>query len=111
MEPSVKLSEVQYLNLNFLLTIQASIRRDFVAASYIYRFTVDQAKKLADAAPEAIQLLVANLKNECLFSPRKNLVQLLETPPGLLVAMSAVHNDDTTELANQRVERRAQENV
>jgi len=110
MEPRSKFSEVQFLNLHFLLIIQASIKSDIVAATYIYRITVDQAKKLADAAPEAILLLVANLKSECLFSLRKNLAQLLDIPHGLLGAISSVHNDDTTEPANQRFERRAREN-
>ena len=72
MEPRSKFSEVQFLNLHFLLIIQARIKSDIVAATYIYRITVTPAKKLADADPDAILLIIANLQRTVLVSHLKN---------------------------------------
>jgi hypothetical protein len=90
MASSVLFSDIQLLNLSFLLTIQASIREDPVAACYKYRVRAEQASRLADLAPEQMQRLVANLGHQCLFMPRDDILQLLEAPPGLLAPLSSV---------------------
>lgn len=90
MANSVALSDVQLLNLSFLMALQASIRQDPIAACYKYRLSADQAPKVADLPPEKIQTLVANLGHECLFIPREDLLQLLEAPPGLVGPLSTV---------------------
>ena len=90
MANSVQFSDVQLLNLNFLLTIQASIRKDPVAACYKFKLTAEQAPKIADLSLEQLQTFVANLGHECLFTLREDFLQMLDSPPGLLRALSTV---------------------
>jgi hypothetical protein len=86
----IHFSEVQLLNLSFMMAMQASIRKDPIAACYTFRLTADQAPIIANLRSEKIQILIANLAHESLFYPRHDLLQLLETPPGLIGPMAAV---------------------
>lgn len=91
MTNAVQFSDVQLLNLSFLLAIQASIRRDPVAACYKFKLCAEVAARLTDIPPEKIQAFVANLAHESVFTLRQDLLQMLEAPPGLLRPLSTVH--------------------
>lgn len=93
MENATQISDVQYINLNLLLTIQSNLRHDPIATSFRYRLSADQADRLAKMSVGAIHTLVANMSNECLFAPRENFTQLLDAPPGLTLALSTVNYD------------------
>lgn len=90
MANSIQFSDVQLLNLSFLMAIQASVRKDPIAACYKYGLSADQAPKVAELPPEKIQTLVANLAHACLFTPRHDFLQLLEAPAGLVGPLSTV---------------------
>ncbi len=90
MADSVQFSEVQLLNLSFLLAIQTSIRKDPIAACYKFKLSVEQANKAAAIPTEKIQAFVANFGQECLFTVRQDLLQLLDEPPGLLRSLATV---------------------
>ncbi|WP_136415976.1 flagellar transcriptional regulator FlhD [Herbaspirillum sp. ST 5-3] len=91
MPNAVQFSDVQLLNLSFLLAIQSSIRKDPISACYKFKLPVEHASKLTEIPPEKIQSFVANLGHESVFTLRQDLMQLLETPPGLLRPLSTVH--------------------
>jgi hypothetical protein len=103
---TIEFSEVQLLNLSYLMAIQASIRKDPVAACYIYRLSADQAPKIAEMGPEKIQTVVANLGSECLCTPRHDLLQLVDAPPGLLGPLAAVRAPDATPQVTKPADRR-----
>ncbi len=90
MENAVQLTEVQYLNLNFLLTIQACLKSDRGAA--VYKFHLDRlcAAKLASMSVAQLQMLAANMPHESLFKPVGNFIDLLDAPPGLAMTLCAV---------------------
>ena len=90
MSNMVQFSDIQLLNLSFLMTLQASIRKDPVAACYQYRLNAKQAPEIADIPPEKLQSLVANLGHTLLFEPRPDIPELLKMPAGLIGALSAV---------------------
>jgi hypothetical protein len=94
------------MNLSFLMTIQAGIRQDPVAACYKYRLTAQQAPSIANLPPDQIHTIIANLGHESLFTPRQDLLQLLEAPPGLLIPLSAVRESHPHDHSSAPVERR-----
>jgi hypothetical protein len=89
MESSIQLTDVQFLNLNFLLTIQACLRHERLSA--VYKFHLDHvtATKLAAMTTAEVQLLAANTPHESLFKPVDNLADLLAAPPGLAMMLCA----------------------
>lgn len=91
MPNAVQFSDVQLLNLSFLLAIQSSIRKDPISACYKFKLPVEHAAKLTEIRPEKIQSFVANLGHESVFTLRQDLMQLLNTPAGLLRPLSTVH--------------------
>lgn len=95
MEPTIQISDVQYLNLNLLTTIQSSLRNDPIAASFRYRLSSEQAERILNMSLNAIHTLVANMRHECLFAPRENFMQLLDAPPALAFALSAVSDESS----------------
>lgn len=107
MTQAVQFSEVQLLNLSFLLAIQASIRRDPVAACYKFKLGAQQATQLADVPPEKVQAFVANLGHESVFTLRGDLFQLMAAPPGLQRPLATVHVDEPAAPITPPIERRA----
>lgn len=87
MENSIQLTEVQYLNLNYLLTIQACLRAERLSAAYKFHLDHETATKLANMTTAELQLLAANMPHESLFKPIDNLVGLLDAPPGLAMML------------------------
>jgi len=86
-----KLSDVQLTNLTQLLTIQRSLRQDH--AETCCRFSLDAA--LADLLVEMtipqVLALVANVRDETLFPPRRDFAALLAAPLPLSGTLAAVH--------------------
>lgn len=97
MEQATRPSDVQYLNLNFLLTIQVNLKRDFIATSYKFHLDHASAEKLAGMSFDALQLLASNMPHESLFQPIGNFTALLDAPPGLAMMMCSVGTRRTAE--------------
>lgn len=89
MDNSIHLTEVQYLNLNYLLTIQASLRSERLSAIYKFHLDPESAAKLAEMTTGELQLLAANMPHESLFRPVDNLAKLLDAPVGLAMMLCA----------------------
>ncbi len=89
MENSIQLTDVQYLNLNYLLTIQACLRSERLSAAYNFHLDHETATKLANMTVAELQLLAANMPHESLFKPVDNLSGLLDAPPGLAMMLCA----------------------
>jgi hypothetical protein len=90
MSNMVHLSDVQLLNLSVLMTIQASIKKDPVAACYKFNLSADQAPRVEALGQEQLQAIVANRGHESLFKLREDFWQLLDAPPGLQGPLSTV---------------------
>ena len=90
MSNTVPLSDVQLLNLSVLMTIQASIKRDPVAACCRFNLRDDQARRIEDLGQQQLQAIVANRGDESLFKLRDDFWPLLDAPPGLQVPLSTV---------------------
>ena len=68
MSNTVQLSDVQLLNLSVLMTIQASIKKDPVAACYKFNLRADQAHRVEGLGQQQLQAIVANRGHESLFN-------------------------------------------
>ena len=90
MSNTVHLSDVQLLNLSVLMTIQASIKKDPVAACYRFNLMDDQARRVEGLGQQQLQAIVANRGDESLFKLRDDFWLLLDAPPGLQVPLSTV---------------------
>jgi len=95
MSNTVQLSDVQLLNLSVLMTIQASIKQDPVAACYKFNLRDDQAHRVAGLGQQHLQAIVANRGHESLFNLRDDFWQLLDAPPGLQGPLSTVRKAET----------------
>ena len=91
----VHLSDVQLLNLSVLMTIQANIKNDPVAACYRFSLREEQARRVEGMGLQQLQAIVANRGNESLFNLREDFWQLLDAPLGLQAALSTVRLADT----------------
>ena len=90
MSNTVHLSDVQLLNLSVLMTIQASIKKDPVAACYRFNLRDDQAQRFEGLGQQQLQAIVANRGDESLFKLRDDFWPLLDAPLGLQVPLSTV---------------------
>ena len=90
MSNTVHLSDVQLLNLSVLMTMQASVKKDPVAACFKFNLSSDEAARIDGLRYEQVQAIVANRGHESLFKLREDLWQLLDTPPGLQGPLSMV---------------------
>ena len=95
MSNTVQLSDVQLLNLSVLMTIQASIKKDPLAACYKFNLRDDQAHRVAGLGQQQLQAIVANRGHESLFNLRDDFWQLLDAPPGLQGPLSTVRKAET----------------
>ena len=94
MEDAIRYTEVQYLNLNYLLTIQVGLKQDPLATCCTYHLDTASAETLAAMSVDSLQLLAANMSHESLFKPIANFKTLLETPPVLAMTLCRVGNID-----------------
>ena len=95
MSNTVHLSDVQLLNLSVLMTIQASIKRDPMAACYRFNLRDDQAHRIEGLGLQQLQAIVANRGQESLFKLRDDFWPLLDAPPGLQGPLSTVRLAET----------------
>jgi len=90
MSNTVHLSDVQLLNLSALMTIQASIKKDPVAACFKFNLSAAQAQRVEGLGQQQLQAIVANRADESLFKLRDDFWPLLDAPLGLQVPLSTV---------------------
>lgn len=90
MSNTVYLSDVQLLNLSALMTMQASIKKDPVAACCKFNLSAAQAQRVEGLGQQQLQAIVANRADESLFKLRDDFWPLLDAPPGLQVPLSTV---------------------
>ena len=103
MSNAVQLSDVQLLNLSVLMTIQASIKKDPLAACYKFNLRDDQAHRIEGLGLQQLQAIVANRGQESLFKLRDDFWPLLDAPPGLQGPLSTVRlAEPRASLANPR---------
>lgn len=95
MSTTVQLSDVQLLNLSVLMTIQASIKKDPLAACYKFNLRDDQAHRVEGLGQQQLQAIVANRGQESLFKLRDDFWQLLDAPPGLQGPLATVRKTET----------------
>jgi hypothetical protein len=86
-----KLSDVQLTNLTQLLSIQRSLRHDYAEACCRYAVDAALADLLLELSIPQVLALVANIRDETLFPPRRDLVALLTVPLPLSGTLAAVH--------------------
>lgn len=87
----VQFSDVQLLNLSMLIATRDSIKHDLVSACCKFGLRADQAGFLDKLSIDQILVIVANIGDECLFLPRRDLVSLLELPIPLAGPITSVH--------------------
>jgi hypothetical protein len=90
MSNTVYLSDVQLLNLSVLMTVQASVRRDRVAACYRFNLSAEQACRVESLGQEQLQMIVANRGHESVFNLRDDFWRLIDVPAGLHAPLSTV---------------------
>ena len=90
MSNTVYLSDVQLLNLSALMTMQASIKKDPVAACCKFNLSAAQAQRVEGLGQQQLQAIVANRADESLFKLRDDFWPLLDAPLGLQVPLSTV---------------------
>ena len=90
MSNTVELSDVQLLNLSVLMTVQAGIKKDPIAACYKFNLSAEQASRIEKLGQEQLQAIVANRAQESLFSLREDFWHLVDAPAGLHGPLSTV---------------------
>ncbi|MBB4730490.1 flagellar transcriptional regulator FlhD [Xanthomonas arboricola] len=86
-----KLSDVQLTNLTQLLTIQRSLRQDYAETCCRYALDTDLADRVLELSIPQTLALIANVRDETLFPPRRDLAALLTVPLPLSGTLAAVH--------------------
>lgn len=86
-----KLSDVQLTNLTQLLTIQRSLKQDCAETCCCYALDARLAELLNDLSVPQVLALIANVRNETLFPPRRDLAALLAAPLPLSGTLAAVY--------------------
>lgn len=102
MSNTVYLSDVQLLNLSVLLTLQASVRRDRVAACYRFNLSAEQACRVESLGQEQLQMIVANRGHESVFKLRDDFWRLIDVPAGLHAPLSSVRLPEAQSTASDR---------
>ena len=87
---TVQLSDVQLVNLSMLITMRDNIKRDPVSACCRFGLHADQARFFGELPIDHILAMVANVGQECLFPPRRDLVDLLKLPVPLAGPIASV---------------------
>ena len=85
------LSQVQYLNFVVLTLLRETIARDPIQACAAFGLHREQLAQLEPLlSPDRIVAVVANGAEECLLTPRRDLVALLSKPVPLVGALASV---------------------
>ena len=87
---TIRLSDVQLVNLSLLITMRDNIKRDPVSACCKFGLRAEQATFFGDLSIEHILAMVANVGQECLFPPREDLLALLRLPAPLAGPITSV---------------------
>lgn len=90
MDNVIHLTDVQQLNLQFLLTIQAGLRQNRIATSYKFHLDPDCAALLSTMSVSDLVALAPSMPHESLFLPIGNLPAVLAAPAGLAVTLCRV---------------------
>jgi len=90
MDTSNELTEVQYLNLTYLLTIQANLKTDPIAAAYKFHLSRELAITLDRMSVEDLRAAVSSMPFESMFEPVHNFVSLLTAAHPLAPTLSTV---------------------
>lgn len=86
----MEMSDIQNMNLHLLLLIRDHLVKDRLGAIHRFQLSAEQASKLSDLSLDRIQILVANMRQVSLFTPREDFIGFLEAPPGLALVLSAI---------------------
>lgn len=88
---TVDLSNVQRMNLSALLTVRDDLKHDVVSACCKYGLRPEQGRFIEALSVDQILAVVGNMGEECLFPPRRDLIDLLNTPIPLAGPLASVH--------------------
>jgi hypothetical protein len=83
MDNAPHLSDVQQLNLNFLLTVQAALKQDRLTASFKFHLDAESAALLPSMSVRDLIVLAENMAHESVCQPIGNLPALLTAPRSL----------------------------
>ena len=87
----VKLSDVEWINLNVLTIIHAGLQQDRAAACCKYALNADQADYLRNLSLGDLCSVVIHVGETSLFPPRPDLLTLLSLPRALAGPVALVH--------------------
>lgn len=97
----VTLTDVEWINLNLLAIIRASLRHDRAAACSKFALTAAQADYLQDLSLEELWSLVIHIGDTTLFPPRADLVDLLNAPRALAGPIALVRPPTPAEISRR----------
>lgn len=97
----VTLTDVEWINLNQLTVIRASLRHDRAEACCKFALDAAQADYLQELSLEELWSVVIHIGDTTLFPPRADLVSLLTVPRALAGPMALVHPPTPTEGGHQ----------
>lgn len=83
------LPNVQYLNMTLMMLLHVAANRDPARAAFVYDLNADDIALLRSISVEEIEALVANV-DVCLFKPRPELLELVQSPAGLAGILASV---------------------
>jgi hypothetical protein len=89
MSTAEQLLDVQWVNFTLLMALHASINKDPESACYKFNVDADDMRLIRDLGPHQMQAAAANL-DQCLFALRKDLLDVLRLPPGLVGVIAMV---------------------
>ncbi len=83
MDNTPHLSDVQQLNLDYLLIVQAALKQDRLTASYTFHLDPESAAILPTMSVRELSALAQSVTHESLCRPIANLAALLKAPRSL----------------------------
>ena len=86
----VKLSEVEWINLNVLFIIHAGLQNDWASTCCKFALNAEQANYLRCLSLDDLWSLAIHVGDTSLFPPRADLVTLLSTPRPLAGPLALV---------------------
>lgn len=87
----VTLTDVEWINLNVLAVIRASLQHDPASTCCRYGLDMAQATHLRSLSLDELWSLVIHVGDTTLFPPRADLVTLLSAPRALAGPMALAH--------------------
>ncbi len=86
----VKLTDVEWINLNVLVVIHAGLQNDWASTCSKFALDAEQANYLKSLSLDDLWSLAIHIGNTTLFPPRADLVTLLSTPRPLVGPLALV---------------------